>query len=61
MAHAAFDVLWKGRHRRMRRSAAYEWLAKRMGLALEHCHMRMFGKQECLEVIRIMLDPWRTV
>lgn len=48
-AHEAFDHLWKSGL--MSRDSAYKWLAKRMDLAPEHCHIGMFTIQQCKTLI----------
>jgi hypothetical protein len=50
-AHAAFDPLWKGRL--MRRRAAYLWLARKLGLDLEQCHIGMFQVHQCKAVVEV--------
>jgi len=42
----------------MSRSAAYEWLAEKMGLISEHCHMGYFNQKECATVLMIM-EGWK--
>jgi len=36
------------------RSAAYAWLAGRMGIGTRYCHFGMFTEQQCNEVLRII-------
>lgn len=48
-AHRAFDQMW--RRLGMRRSAAYRWLAARMGLCSDNCHMSKFSIEQCAEVV----------
>jgi len=50
-AHAAFDVLWKGLPSGTRKKA-YAWLAEKMGLAIDKCHIGMFDVDQCEEVVR---------
>lgn len=50
-AHDAFDPIWKSH--RMRRPAAYAWLAAQMGLPREKTHIGMFDVPECKRVIQI--------
>lgn len=60
-AHEKFDVLWR-RHPsdyipgvpRMGRGQAYSWLASRMGLAIEDCHIGLFDVKQCWRVVRIV-------
>ena len=50
-AHAAFDPLWgKGK---MRRSAAYGWLSKQLGIPKQHCHIGMFDAETCAKVVAL--------
>jgi hypothetical protein len=55
-AHAAFDPIWKTRA--MRRSAAYDWLAKAMGLTKDTCHIGLFDVEECRRVEQVCY-AWR--
>ena len=58
--HKAFDPMWKsgpvfarpnagGRH--ARRITAYEWLAEKMGLAIDKMHFGMFNADQCREAL----------
>lgn len=49
-AHAAFDPLWK--EEGIPRKAAYAWLAKKMGVPVEQCHIGEFDVQQCAAVER---------
>lgn len=50
-AHYIFDQIWKDRE--MTRGKAYKWLAKQMGIHKDKCHMGLFNKEQCKEVIRL--------
>lgn len=51
-AHEAFDLAtW--RSGRMGRNAAYRWLANRLGLTREECHIGRFDKVQCGRVIEL--------
>lgn len=58
-AHAWFDPLWKAKIRRDHcgkteaRTAAYAWLAKKLGIPGEECHIGMFDIEMCKKVIEI--------
>jgi hypothetical protein len=52
-AHAAFDPLWRYGPFRGNRSAAYTWLADRMGLTPEETHIGMFDIEQCQSVCEI--------
>ncbi len=57
--HALFDPLWKeaarmysgasGKTRQVARIRAYEWLADKMSLLPNDCHIGMFSTSQCLE------------
>ena len=47
-AHTAFDVLWKSGH--MSRGGAYAWLADRMEVTKDQCHIGLFNEAQCLLV-----------
>lgn len=64
-AHFYFDHLWKRANyayvtRReamqpvMSRGAAYNWLARAMGLTPEACHMKLFTYEQCQRVIALV-------
>lgn len=57
-AHSAFDLLWKCRH--MRRQQAYAWLAEKLDIPTEQCHIGMFDVDMCQKVIDVSLDYLRT-
>lgn len=50
-AHRELDQMWKGGG--MSRTACYRWLAGRMNMPLENCHIGMFDEAECERVIAI--------
>jgi hypothetical protein len=50
-AHASFDPLWKNGLKS--RSAAYAWLAKQLGIAVEDCHIGQFDEAQCRRVVEI--------
>lgn len=57
-AHKAFDPIWiadvaRGKNRGAARNKAYKWLAGKMGIPREHCHIGMFDEMQCLEAIGI--------
>lgn len=47
-AHAAFDILWKTNQ--MRRSEAYRWLSKELGIRHKKCHISWLSLEDCLKV-----------
>ena len=53
-AHAAFDLLWKGRF--MRRWQAYAWLASELDIPSEKCHIGMMDIDMCQKVIDVTLN-----
>lgn len=58
-AHAVFDPLWKAKWKRdgcskkEARGAAYEWLAKELGINAGHCHIGMFDEELCARVVEV--------
>lgn len=54
-AHAAFDPLWKSR--KMKRFAAYKWLAGKLGLSINACHIGEFDIEMCRKVVDVMNEP----
>lgn len=67
MAHRALDPWWRSYHRwtshpafdptlkhdRLRRKRIYAWLAERLDLPIESCHIGEFDLELCARVIRI--------
>lgn len=49
-AHAAFDPIWKGGHKK--RGSAYAWLADQLGIPQEKCHIGMFDVDACQRVVQ---------
>lgn len=47
-AHAAFDQLWSNNQER---SQAYRWLASKLEISLDECHISKFGVNQCNRVI----------
>lgn len=58
--HKLFDPLWekavkvRGWSKQKARSSAYSWLAKRMLLPVEQCHIGMFDIERCQKAIKIL-------
>jgi len=50
-AHAAFDPIW--RKGQMPRLEAYSWLAARMSIPVDRCHIAMFDEEQCEMAERI--------
>lgn len=54
--HSAFDPIWLDgdkRQRRQRRVKAYTWLAEKMGIDADECHIGMFDEGMCQQAIKI--------
>lgn len=47
-AHAAFDPLWEQGY--MHRNAAYDWLAKELGIPRRDVHIGAFSREQCERV-----------
>jgi hypothetical protein len=53
-AHRAIDRLWQ--HGPMRRSEAYAWLASRLHIPAEACHIGMFDLDQCRATVQACRD-----
>lgn len=51
IAHCAFDKLWKSEN--MTRTEAYKWLAGKLGIEEQYCHIGMFDVAICKMVVEI--------
>ncbi len=63
-AHLYFDPLWlkpsyekKQRIRRWR-TRKYKWLARRLKIPLEDCHISRFNKELCIKTINICANQY---
>jgi hypothetical protein len=62
-AHSAFDPLWKAKMRRdecskkQARGAGYQWLAERLGVEPDACHIGMFDEATCWRVVEACRQP----
>lgn len=58
-AHAAFDPLWRrkinkeGCRKKDARGAGYAWLATRLDIPVDDCHIGMFDVARCRKVVEI--------
>jgi len=57
-AHAAFDPTWKrriknGNSKSYVRNKAYSWLASKLDIPREACHIAMFDCEQCKKVCQI--------
>jgi hypothetical protein len=50
-AHQQFDPLWQ--RYGMKRTQAYRWLARMMGIPVERCHFVLFSEGDCEEAVKI--------
>lgn len=55
-AHAAFDKTWNGVSVKNARNRAYKFLANQMELTADQCHIGMFTKQQCEQVVKLCKD-----
>jgi len=53
LAHASFDSVWKTG--KMKRKEAYEWLAKRLGIEDQECHIAMMDESQCKQIVQLCL------
>lgn len=54
--HAIFDPLWK--KGKMTRNEAYAWLANRLGITKDVCHVAMFDEARCKQALLILKEPF---
>jgi len=54
--HKVFDPLWKHHNSRMTRAEAYKWLANKLGMTEEECHIGRFDAFTCRRVIGIIKE-----
>lgn len=55
-AHKVFDVFWiNAKKPQEERKKAYEWLASKMNIPVDKCHIGMFNEEECKIAIRFCL------
>jgi hypothetical protein len=52
-AHAAFDPIWRER-RLMTREKAYRWLAEKMGMDRDLCHIAQMSEVQAKQVVSIV-------
>lgn len=57
LAHNAFDPIWQKGARS--RAEAYAWLAERLGINPDDCHIGKFDEAQCLRVMDICRDAQR--
>lgn len=50
-AHRAFDPLWE--KKLMKRTQAYTWLAEKLGIPVEACHIGMFDVMQCDQTVQL--------
>lgn len=54
-AHAAFDPIWQDGHLASRKTA-YAWLADKLNIHVDDCHIGEFDVEQCKLVEKICLD-----
>jgi hypothetical protein len=54
-AHVSFDGSWRGR---CGRREAYEWLAGKLEIPVERCHIGMMDTETCQRVVTICRENW---
>jgi len=61
-AHAKFDPLWKAKAKKERlsysnaRNLGYEWLAKKLKISFQDCHIGLFNIDMCENVVNLCKD-----
>lgn len=66
MAHARFDPIWKARlsngtPKNVSRGKAYAWLAGKLGIPVEECHIGLFDVRTCVRVVEICAQETPTI
>lgn len=51
-AHDYFDKLWRGGAFE-KRTHAYTWLAEKLGVKVQRCHIGQFNAEQCAQVIKL--------
>ena len=51
MAHGYFDPIWVRRHKS--RKGAYRWLARKLKIEVDECHIGEFDIERCEQVVRL--------
>lgn len=55
-AHKVFDIFWiHAKNPQEERKTAYAWLASKMNIPIDKCHIGMFNEEECKIAIRYCL------
>lgn len=54
--HSKFDPLW--RTGKMKRTQAYAWLAKKLNISQERCHVAMMDESRCRLALEILKDKF---
>jgi hypothetical protein len=54
LAHAVFDPIWRGGHKK--RGSAYAWLSDQLGIDKKDCHIGMFDVDMCKRVVGVCLQ-----
>lgn len=63
-AHEAFDPVWRGPTKKLipkqdfkrMRTKGYTWLAEKMGIDIDKCHIGIFDLAQCFQVINLCKD-----
>lgn len=55
-AHTLFDARWRNGGDKSRKGA-YAWLAYKLGIPTDQCHIGMFDLATCAKVIRLCEEP----
>lgn len=64
MAHRFFDVLWlykyyySGKSIRYWRTRQYKWLARKMNISIDQCHISQFNKTQCKQVVDLCSEEF---
>lgn len=58
-AHEAFDRLWKFKVWNLDRPQWYAWLADKLGLTADECHIGRMDREMCREVVKVSIAELR--
>ena len=58
-AHRWFDRIWRQKY--MERKAAYKWLAHKMGMTEDECHIGKFNPEQCCKVVELAKEKLESI
>ena len=55
-AHLVFDPIWKESKKQNMRTRTYAWLATKLRLPVNKCHIGMFNLDQCQRTVAVCLE-----